>query len=90
MTEENTVSEEEQVAANTEGFGVTVDTEPPSTQGAELGVTIANSALEHSVSSYLIGVGEILRQVANAARNLAGDGFDLESFADLIEGKDTV
>ncbi len=60
----------------------------PTTQGAELGVVIANSALEHSVTSYLVGVGEILRQVADAARNLAGDGFDLESFADLIEGKD--
>lgn len=57
------------------------------TQGAELGVVIANSALEHTVSSYLIGVGEILRQVADAARGLAGDGFQLEDFADLIEGK---
>lgn len=83
------MSEEEQVAANTEGFG-TVTAEQPITQGAELGVTIANSALEHSVSSYLIGVGEILRQVANAARNLADDGFDLVTFADLIEGKDSI
>ncbi len=62
----------------------------PTSQGTELGITIANSALEHSVSSYLIGVGEILRQVANAARNLADDGFDLVTFADLIEGKDSI
>ena len=58
------------------------------TQGRHLGAIVANSALEHTVSSYLIGVGEILRQVADAARGLDGDGFTLSDFADLLEGKD--
>ena len=61
--------------------------EQPVTQGIELGAIVANSALEHTVSSYLIGVGEILRQVATAARGLEDDGFTLSDFADLIEGK---
>ena len=70
------------------GNTVNENTENEATQGQHLGAIIANSALEHTVSSYLIGVGEILRQVADAARGLDGDGFTLSDFADLLEGKD--
>ncbi len=60
------------------------------TQGQSLGAVVADSALEHTVASYLIGVREILHQITAAARGLAEDGITLEQFADLIEGGDIV
>lgn len=60
----------------------------PTTQGQELTISAANSALEHTVASYLIGVGAVLQTVAQAARALADDGLSLNMFADLLEEKD--
>lgn len=59
-------------------------------QGEALIGVVANVALEHSVSSYLIGVGMVLKAVVTAARALADDGLDLAQFADLLEGQDVV
>ncbi len=58
------------------------------TQGQVLGAGAAQSALEHTVSSYLVGVGAILGHLAEAARNLAEDGLGLLDFAELLEGND--
>ncbi len=67
-----------------------VETEFPEdfTQGQVLGATAAQSALEHTVSSYLMGVGAVLGTLAQAARNLAEDGLGLLDFAELLEGND--
>jgi len=58
------------------------------TQGQVLGAGAAQEALEHTVSSYLVGVGAILGHLAEAARNLAEDGLSLLDFATLLEGND--
>ena len=58
------------------------------TQGQVLGAGAAQEALEHTVSSYLVGVGAILGHLAQAARNLAEDGLSLLDFATLLEGND--
>ena len=58
------------------------------TQGQVLGATAAQSALEQTVSSYLVGVGAVLGSLAQAARNLAEDGLSLLDFATLLEGND--
>ena len=58
------------------------------TQGETMTATAAQSALEHTVAAYLIGVGAIVQSLAQAARGLAEDGLSLLDFATLLEGGD--
>ena len=71
-----------------ETISITDDVPEDWTQGQGMGASAAQEALEHTVSSYLVGVGAILGRLSEDARGLAEDGYTLEDFADLLEGKD--